>query len=218
MKTLWNKMDKRELAVMPRVLFEGRIIVVQTEAEAEKAVRYLMSQDMLGFDTETRPNFRPGPMHPVALLQVATHDTCFLFRLNLMGLPPCLVRLLSDRKISKIALSWHDDTQQLRRRQDFEVGEFIELQDYATAFGIEDKSLQKLYGNVFGQRISKTQQLTNWDADVLTEAQKRYAAIDAWACIRIYEELERLRLTNDYRLEIRKTEDNNVQKTISEQG
>lgn len=185
---------------MPRVLFEGRIFVIQTEPEAQKAVSYLLSQPLLGFDTETRPSFRPGPMRSVALLQVATQDTCFLFRLNRIGLPQALVELLGDRRIPKIALSWKDDTKQLQRLQRFEMGDFVELQSYVREFGIEDASLQKLYANVFGQKISKGQQLSNWENDVLSEAQQRYAATDAWACVRLYEELERLKETKDWDL------------------
>ncbi|MBQ8969490.1 MAG: 3'-5' exonuclease domain-containing protein 2 [Bacteroidaceae bacterium] len=201
-KQLWNKFDKAWLANLPRVLFDGRIIVVQTEGEAERAVRYLQAHSLLGFDTETRPTFRPGAMHPVALLQVATRDTCFLFRLCHIGIPDCLAELLSDTCVTKVALSWGDDTHQLLRRRKFTMGSFVELQTYVRQFGIEDMSLQKLYGNVFGQKVSKGQQLSNWEADVLTEAQKRYAATDAWACVRLYEELERLRVSRDW--EIRK--------------
>lgn len=189
------------MANLPRAVFGGRIIVIQTEAEAKKAVRYLLAQPLLGFDTETKPTFRPGPMRQVALLQVSTKDTCFLFRLCKMGLPDCLVELLKERKNKKVALSWGDDSGQLHHlRNDFEMGNFIELQTYVRQFGIEDGSLQKLYANVFGEKISKGQQLSNWEADVLTEAQKLYASTDAWACVRLYEELERLRQTGEWNL------------------
>ena len=200
MKTLWIKYDKKWLTDLPRVQFEGRIIVVQTEAEAEKAVRYLLAQPILGFDTETRPTFRPGPMNPVALLQVATYDTCFLFRINRTGITNAIVRLLSDKTVKKVALSWKDDIQQLRRCRPFEVGDFFDLQTHVGVFGIEDRSLQKLYANVFGEKISKSQQLSNWETDVLSEAQKRYAATDAWACIRLYEEFSKLKETGNWRL------------------
>lgn len=199
-KQLWNKFDKQKLPELPRVVFEGRIFVIHTEAEVSKAVDYLLNQSVLGFDTETRPTFKPGRMNPVALLQVATNDTCFLFRLNVLGLPEPLLKLLSDTKIRKVALSWKDDSCQLRRRQEFVMGNFIELQQYVRDFGIEDASLQKLYGNVFGQRISKSQQLSNWEVDVLSEGQKIYAATDAWACVRLYEELEQLKKYGNWEL------------------
>ena len=200
MKTLWSKYDKKLIAGLPRATFGGRVIVVDTESEASKAIAYLLKQPLLGFDTETRPTFRPGPMHPVALLQVSTPDTCFLFRLNRIGLPECVIRLLSDQRITKVALSWSDDSGQLQRRHKFTMGNFIELQTFVKEFGIEDCSLQKLYANVFGQKISKAQQLSNWEADVLSEAQKLYAATDAWACVRLYEELNELKKNRNWEL------------------
>ena len=131
-------------------------------------------------------------MNKVALLQVSTNDVCFLFRLNRIDIPQCLVRLLEDKKITKVGLSWHDDLRALNGRKSFRAGTFVELQDMAGQMGIVDISLQKLYANIFGQKISKGQRLTNWEADDLTEAQKKYAATDAWACIRLYEEMQRM--------------------------
>ena len=198
--TIYNKYDKKLIADLPRVLFEGRVIVIQTPGEARRAVDYLLRFPRLGIDTETRPNFRPGGMNPVALLQVSTPDTCFLFRLNIMGLTTDLLRLLTNRKVLLVGLSLHDDWAQLRRRAEFKPGNFIDLQDYVKPLGIEDMGLQKLYANIFHQKISKGQQLTNWEADVLSEAQKRYAATDAWACLRLYDEITRLKAEQDYQL------------------
>ena len=192
MKRIYSTFDKSLIAGLPRAEFEGRIEVVQSESEAERAVEYLMRQPILGFDTETRPTFRKGPMNPVALLQVGTDDICFLFRLNMIGMPDCLLTLLRDRKLVKVGLSLHDDFQRLAQRRRFKPGTFIDVQDVARAMGIADQGLRRLYANVFGESISKSQQLSNWEADVLTEPQKRYAATDAWACIRLYRELVRL--------------------------
>ena len=192
MKEIFDKYDKALLASLPRVLFDGRIEVIVSERDAERAVKFLMKQPILGFDTETRPSFSRGKMNKVALLQVSTNDVCFLFRLNRIDIPQCLVRLLEDKKITKVGLSWHDDLRALNGRKSFRAGTFVELQDMAGQMGIVDISLQKLYANIFGQKISKGQRLTNWEADDLTEAQKKYAATDAWACIRLYEEMQRM--------------------------
>lgn len=174
------------------MLFDGHIEVIVSERDAERSVKFLMKQPILGFDTETRPSFSRGKMNKVALLQVSTNDVCFLFRLNRIDIPQCLVRLLEDKKITKVGLSWHDDLRALNGRKSFRAGTFVELQDMAGQMGIVDISLQKLYANIFGQKISKGQRLTNWEADDLTEAQKKYAATDAWACIRLYEEMQRM--------------------------
>ncbi len=185
---------------MPRALFEGRIFVIQTEREADKAVAYLRSAMVLGMDTETRPSFKKGLTNMVALLQVSTDDTCFLFRLNRIGVTESVKSLLQDERVLKVGLSLRDDLASLRKRGSFEPHAFLDLQDYVKAFGIQDMSLQKLYANVFGKKISKGQRLTNWEADVLTDGQRLYAATDAWACIHIYRELEQLRQNQDYEL------------------
>ena len=201
MKILRNKLEKEEIKDMPQVSFSGRIITIYTEGEAERAVDFLLSQPILGIDTETRPSFQKGKIHKVGLVQISTHDTCFLFRLNFFGLTPALIRLLEDTNVPKVGLSLKDDIASLKKRKDFKPGNYIELQEYVKQFGIKDMSLQKLYANLFGMRISKTQRLSNWEANILSDAQNRYAATDAWACIQIYEELERLRKTGDYQLE-----------------
>lgn len=200
MKTLYDKYDKSAIQQLPKVQFEGRIIVIQTAGEASRAVDYLLRFPRLGIDTETRPNFKPGGMNPVALLQVSTPEVCFLFRLNRFGLPDCLVRLLASKEVAKIGLSLHDDWAQLRKRKDFQPANYVELQDYVKLLGVKDMSLQKLYANFFGQKISKTQRLTNWEADALTEAQKRYAATDAWSCLQLYDRMTELLATRAYRL------------------
>lgn len=202
MRVLYNKIDKKDIQTLPRVLFEGRIFVLQSESEAQRAVAYLKGFPVLGIDTETRPSFRKGQTNKVALLQISTDDTCFLFRLNRMGLPPAVIQLLEEPSVVKVGLSLHDDIASLRRRGDFKPQAFVELQEAVRSIGIEDKSLQKLYANFFGQKISKGQQLTNWEADALTENQQRYAATDAWACVKIFRELELLKRTNDYELQI----------------
>lgn len=210
MKTIYNKFDKNVINALPLVDFPGKITVVLNESEADRAVDYLLSCEMLGVDTETRPAFRRGQNHKVALLQVATKDQCFLFRLNHIGLPDSLVRLLSNKMVPMIGLSWHDDLMSLHRRKPFEPGWFIDIQDIIGNLGIEDKSLQKLYANLFGEKVSKRQRLTNWEADILSDKQKEYAAIDAWACINLYDEIMRLMSSGDYELiKVREEEGHN---------
>ena len=199
-KTIYNKFDKATINALPLVEYPYKINVILNEYEAERAVDYLLTCDILGVDTETKPAFRRGQNHKVALLQVATREQCFLFRLNHLGLPQSIIRLLSNRMVPMVGLSWHDDIISLHRRAEFTPGWFIDIQDIIGNIGIEDKSLQKLYANLFGEKISKRQRLTNWEADVLSDKQKEYAAIDAWACINLYDEIMRLMATGDYEL------------------
>ena len=196
-----NTIDKAEIAGMTKVEFHGRIFVIYTEAEADKAIAFLKNQPIVGVDTETRPSFKRGMSHKVALMQISTEDTCFLFRLNRIGMPASLQEFLQSDTM-KVGLSLKDDFQVIRRRKNVhaEEGNWIELQDYVARFGIEDRSLQKIYANLFGQKISKSQRLSNWEAETLTESQQQYAAIDAWACVKIYNCLSEMERTGNYEL------------------
>ncbi|MCD7898489.1 MAG: 3'-5' exonuclease domain-containing protein 2 [Bacteroides sp.] len=190
--------DKEELKELPKATFPGKIHVIDTESQADKAVDYLLSQPVVGVDSETRPSFNKGHSHKVALLQISSEESCFLFRLNRIGLTPSLVKLLESTDILKIGLSLKDDFMMLRKRADFEHQGFVELQEYVNEFGINDRSLQKIYAILFGEKISKSQRLSNWEVDILSDSQKLYAATDAWACLKIYLLLENLKKTGSY--------------------
>ena len=210
MKTIYNRLDKEYIKDLPLVSFPGKIITVNSEREADKAVPFLLSKDILGVDTETRPSFKKGQQHKVSLLQVATEDICFLFRLNYIGMVTPVISLLSNTDVPMVGLSWHDDLAALQKRMEFKPGLFIDIQDIIGDIGIEDKSLQKLYANIFKQKISKRQRLTNWDADVLSDKQMSYAATDAWACVRLYKEILKLKETGDYSLIIKDNINNSI--------
>lgn len=198
---LKRTISKEEIKEMPKVVFPGRIHVIQSEREAQKAVDYLKSRAVLGIDSETRPSFTKGQSHKVALLQISSEECCFLFRLNLTGLTQSIVDLLEDPSIVKVGLSLKDDFMMLHKRAPFTQQSCIELQEYVRPFGIQDKSLQKIYGILFREKISKSQRLSNWEADVLSDSQKQYAATDAWACLNIYNLLQDLKRTGDFEIE-----------------
>ncbi|MBD5255937.1 MAG: 3'-5' exonuclease domain-containing protein 2 [Barnesiella sp.] len=181
---------KNIIGELPAAEFKGRIQVIDNAADARAAVRYLSRQPIVGFDSETRPSFRRGNTHNVALVQLSTHDICFLFRINKIGFVEPLRNFLQLDSVVKIGLSIKDDFHGLHKLGEFEPGGFVELQDYVREFGIADASLQRIYAILFGERISKGQRLTNWEAAELTAAQQHYAALDAWSCIRIYEYLK----------------------------
>lgn len=180
------KITKEQLAELPIEKFNGEIIIVDHEQEVNEAVSYLSRYEAIGFDTETKPAFKKGQNHKVALMQLATDEVCYLFRLNRIGYPEALEQLMSDARIKKIGLSLRDDFAAIRQRSVRKPENFIDLQVFVDMFGIEDNSLQKIYALLFGKKISKSQRLSNWEAEKLTTAQQAYAAIDAWACLRIY--------------------------------
>jgi ribonuclease D len=185
--------DKEELKNLPLRSFKGEIHLIDSIAGVRKFLPVLAQEEVLGFDTETRPAFKKGRRNRLSLLQFSTQFHAFLFRIGSIGLPDPLLRLLENDGNKKIGAAVHDDLIELREIRDFRPAGFLDLQKYVGAFGIENKAVAKLAGIVLGFRISKSQQLSNWDADVLTEAQQLYAATDAWVCYRIYRELQNTR-------------------------
>ena len=177
-----------EIEKLPRASFPGKIEVIDKEDSAYRdAVEYLSSKKVLGFDTESRPTFSPSqPQYGISLLQLSSGDRAFLFRVKRMGLPQELCSILADEKILKIGAAVSDDIKGLQKRGGFTPGGFVDLQKIGWEYGIRDKAVKKLAANILGIRISKTQQLSNWEADKLSEAQQKYAATDAWVCREMY--------------------------------
>lgn len=183
--------DSEVVAKLPLTLFEGKIEVIDAFGhEYDRAVRYLRHRHVIGFDTETRPVFTPhAPQNGVALLQLSSGSRAFLFRVHRIGLEDPLAAILADPKIIKVGAAVHDDIRGLQKIFPFEAAGFVDLQRICGEWGIQDKSVKKLTAIVLGKRISKTQQLSNWEAPKLSDAQKIYAATDAWICREIYFEL-----------------------------
>ena len=176
-------LDKLEYASFP-----GKIFVIDSVgAEFNRAIAYLRSQKVIGFDTETRPCFGPNqPRYGVALLQLSGPEKAYLFRIKNMGMHRRLCNLLADKRIIKVGAAIHDDIRGLQKLREFEPGSFVDLQKIVWEYGIKDKSVKKMTAIILGFRISKTQQLSNWEAEALSESQCKYAATDAWVCREMY--------------------------------
>lgn len=179
-----------QVAALPTAHFDGRIVVVDDEAQIEAACDDLSRCPIIGFDTETRPSFKAGVMNRVALLQLSTPDTCYLFRLCRIRLDNRILKILTSKRIVKVGADVAGDMRSLHVLRTFREQGFVDLQSEAALCGIEEKSLRKLAAITLGVRVSKAQRLSNWEAGSLTPQQKMYAAVDAWVCIEI---LHRLR-------------------------
>ena len=168
--------------------FPGKIYVIDSVgAEFNRAIAYLRSQKIIGFDTETRPTFsQDQPRYGVALLQLSGPDKAFLFRINKMGMHRRLCNLMASEKIVKVGAAIHDDIKGLQKKHNFVPASFVDLQKIVCEWGIRDKSVKKMAAIILGFRVSKTQQLSNWEAERLSESQAKYAATDAWVCREMY--------------------------------
>ncbi|MBO8438531.1 MAG: 3'-5' exonuclease domain-containing protein 2 [Bacteroidetes bacterium] len=193
------KISKEEVAALETECFPGRIIVAQTPADVKKGIEYLSMFDMVGIDTESKPSFKKGKSNKISLLQIATDECCILFRINLTGITDEIKNFFENRSIIKIGVSLKDDFLMLHKAATFSPYGFVEIQELVEKFNIGEKSLQKIYAILFDKKISKSQRLSNWDAEILSDAQKRYAATDAWASLKIYRALCNKDITECYR-------------------
>jgi len=187
-----NAIGKDEIANYPLACYEKKIVLVDADCKVEQAIECLKQESQLGFDTETRPSFKKGRSYSVALLQLGTEDCVYLFRLQKLSKLKPIAQLLADKTIVKAGVAIHDDIKSLQKKMLFRPGGFVELQEKVKEFGIENFGLRRLPPLLLGFRISKNQQLSNWEASRLSENQMRYAATDAWVSLLIYRKLEHL--------------------------
>ena len=180
-----------EIEGLELISFPGEIQVITEEDERYRAaIRDLASCRMIGFDTETKPVFQPhAPRCATALLQLSSEETSYLFRLHTLGVPDSLADILASRSITKVGAAVADDVRGLQRYNHFEASRFMDLQRFAEQYGIKDKSVKKLAAIILGRRVSKAQQLSNWEAQQLSFPQQLYAATDAWICLVMYKSL-----------------------------
>ena len=186
-----DKISNEQTALLPAIEFRGEIRIVEDERDIAAACKYLAEQPVIGFDTETRPSFRPGVTFRVSLLQLSSPEVCYLFRLNRIPLDKAILQLFENKRLLKVGADVASDLRSLRQIRHFRDAGFIDLQAIAPEWGIAEKSLRKLSAIVLGQRVSKAQRLSNWEAATLTDKQQLYAATDAWVCTRIYDRLLR---------------------------
>jgi len=184
-----DKISNEQTALLPAIEFRGEIRLVEHERDIAEACKRLAREPLIGFDTETRPSFRPGVTFRVSLLQLSTPQLCFLFRLNKIPLAKPILQVLESQEILKIGADVAGDLRSLRQIRHFRDAGFVDLQTIAPQWGIGEKSLRKLSAIVLGQRVSKAQRLSNWEAATFTDKQKLYAATDAWVCTAIYDRL-----------------------------
>ena len=184
---------KNAIQELPLTYFEGEVIVIDRPEQVADAAAYLNQFTILGVDTEARPSFKRGVHYPTALVQISTQERCYLFRLTHVGMPVEIAQIFANPAICKVGLAFKDDINGLRRRRDFKPANCIDLQSIVCKYGIMELGLQKIFAIVFGQKISKTQQLTNWENSHLTAEQAKYASTDAWATLSIYLELQKLK-------------------------
>lgn len=203
--------DKATIQTLPLAFFEGEVVVIDKPDMVAEAASYLRQHTILGVDTEARPSFKRGVHYPTALVQISTLERCYLFRLTHVGLPVEIAEIFANPNICKVGLAFKDDINGLRRRREFKPANCIDLQSIVCKYGIMELGLQKIFAIIFGKKISKAQQLTNWENSYLTAEQARYASTDAWATLSIYLALQQVKPLSKRQIEALKRAEKETQ-------
>ncbi len=181
-----KEITKAEINDLPMIAWEGPIEVLEDEASMARAAETLAREPHLGFDTETRPTFKKGQYYPPALIQLATADCVYLFRICKIKTLAPLRAILESETILKTGVAIKDDVKELQAMEAFEPAGFIEIADLTGKLGYRNKGLRALAALLLGGRISKAAQVSNWARPELDKKQVRYAATDAWISREIY--------------------------------
>ena len=187
-----RRITREEINKLPLKQWQGPIHLLTRQEQIPEAIDRLHREKIMGFDTETRPVFQKGRSYPPSLLQLATRQEVFLFRLASIGLPGDLRDILSDPAIIKAGVSLSYDLRELNRIAPFTGHGFIDLAREAKRLDIKNLGLRGLCAVLLGFRISKSQQTSNWSRQHLSQAQHRYAATDAWVGRELYFALKNL--------------------------
>ena len=188
-----RRMTKEEINNFPIRKWDGPVHVIHSIEEMTGAVEKLSREQVLGFDTETRPAFKKGQKYQPSLLQLAGENSVYLFQLKHLGLREPLISILADPNIIKAGVSLAHDLRELKKMAPFAQAGFVGLGKMSKEKGIQNHGLRGLAAVVLGLRISKSAQTTNWARDELTQSQIRYAATDAWVGRELYLKLVQIR-------------------------
>ncbi len=184
-----KSITKDKINLLPLYKYEGKTVIAATDKQIDKAVFEIEEHKVVGFDTESKPAFRKGQFNHVALIQIATPEKVYLLRIHQVGITNVLRNFLSNQEIIKVGIALDDDLIALNRRRRFKPMGFKDLNLIAPTLGIENIGARNLTALILNNRISKNQQVSNWENPALTIPQIKYAATDAWICLEIYNKL-----------------------------
>lgn len=141
---------------------------------------------MTGFDTETRPAFKPGESYLPSLAQIATARAVYLFRLGSRELAAAVAEVLAAERIVKAGVGLADDFKALKKVIEFAEKSTVDLGEVAMRRGFKQSGVRSLAAIFLGFRVPKGSKTSNWARARLTPQQIAYAATDAWTCRELY--------------------------------
>jgi ribonuclease D len=181
-----RQISREEVNALPIRRYEGPVHVIAAPGELAPAMHDILQETLVGFDTETRPAFRPGESYPPSLAQVATARAVYLFQVRHPEVAAAVARMLAEERIVKAGVGMADDLKSFRKVVAFSEKSICDVGAMAQRHGLKQSGVRNLAGLFLGFRIPKGTKTSNWSRPTLSEQQIVYAATDAWACRRLY--------------------------------
>ena len=189
-----RRISREEMIELPIRRYEGSVRLVAAPPDLQRAMQDIGQESVVGFDTETRPAFRPGESYPPSLVQFATAGAVYLLQVQQQDYSAAMREIFSSAKVIKAGVSVTDDLRNLKKLFEFEERAVVDLGKVAKRHGLKQTGVRNLAGIFLGTRIPKGAKTTNWAARRLTPQQIAYAATDAWACRELYLRFKQLNL------------------------
>ena len=189
-----QRISRDEISDLPIRRYEGSVHLVAAPADLQRAMQDICQESVVGFDTETRPAFRPGESYLPSLVQFATANAVYLLQVQQQDYSAAVRKIFSSDRIIKAGVSVTDDLRNLKKLFEFEARAVVDLGKVAKRHGLKQTGVRNLAGIFLGMRIPKGAKTTNWAVRRLTPQQITYAATDAWACRELYVRFKQLNL------------------------
>ena len=167
-----------------------RISVPGTPAEFALAAAQISAWPEVGFDTESKPTFKPGERSTGPhLLQFATPERAYLFQVGIEGCDTAAKALLESDQLLKIGFGLGSDRSRLQAKLGIQLRHYLDLGTTLRYAGKKGQvGLRGAVAAVLRAAISKSRRVStsNWANSALSEPQQRYAANDAYAALLVY--------------------------------
>ena len=183
---LKRKLEKQEINALPLKAYGGEIFIINTLQDVKTSCSILQKENILGFDTETRPAFHKGEYYAPSTIQLAGEKSVYIFQLHQVGFCNPLKQLLSNRGVLKCGVAIGRDLSELNLLSEFIPRGFVDLGELARKALVPHHGLRGLAAYFLHFRISKQAQISNWNIKTLKKKQIIYAATDAWLGRELY--------------------------------
>ena len=191
-----KKITKKEINSLPLISFKGQVHLCDNEKKINDAARELEKEEIIGFDTETKPSFKKGEYFYPSLIQLASEKNVYLIHIKKSSITSQIIKIFENKEIIKTGVAIKRDIEDLKKIKPFNPKNFIELSEIAKENGVENLGLRSLTALFFNSKLSKKEQVSNWARNKLTDSQIRYAATDAWISRKLYVLFKEKGLTN----------------------